>query len=56
MTPPDTDIKKQKRRHRPVIVLVLAACAVFVFASLLFLSSPLGPEPEEDATPQTVEE
>lgn len=45
MTPPDTNLATQKRRHRPLLIWMLAAIAVFVLGALVILSSPLGPEP-----------
>ncbi|MEQ9037862.1 MAG: hypothetical protein RIE24_05870 [Silicimonas sp.] len=56
MTPPDTNIEKQKRRHRPVLIWLAVAIALFVIGSMVYLSSPLGPDPEDDATPEAASE
>jgi hypothetical protein len=37
MTPPDTDLKKQKRRHWPVFWGIVAAAALAVLAWFAFV-------------------
>ena len=44
MSPPDTNLKKQERRHRPVFYLVALAIVMFVIGGLIYSQSPLVPE------------
>lgn len=53
MTPPDANIEKQKRRHRPVLLLLLAAVAAFTAGSLIVLWGPAAPEPDAVVAPRT---
>lgn len=51
MSPPDTNLKKQERRHRPVFYLVALAIVAFVIGGLVLMQTPLVPEEDvEDAT------
>jgi len=52
MTPPDANLDKQVRRHRPVFYLVALAIALFVIGGLALMQTPVVPEPEVDATPE----
>ncbi|SDD46067.1 hypothetical protein [Ruegeria marina] len=51
MTPPDANLKKQERRHRPVFYLIALAIVVFVIGGLALLQTPVVPEPDADAAP-----
>ncbi len=44
MSPPDTNIKKQGRRHRSVLYIVAMAIVIFVIGGLLLTQTPLVPE------------
>lgn len=54
MSPPDANIEKQKRRHWPVFVGVVAAVAVVIVAWLI-LEGQLD-EAEEDTSPIVMED
>lgn len=54
MAPPDTNLEKQKRRHRPVLIWLLIAISVFLIAALMFPSTGIGPEAGNDATPEVI--
>lgn len=54
MAPPDTNLEKQKRRHRPVLIWLAIAISVFLIAALMFPSTEIGPEFDNDATPEKV--
>ena len=44
MSPPDTNLKEQERRHRPVFYLLALAVVVFVIGGLVLIQTPLVPE------------
>ena len=56
MTPPDQGFEKQKRRHGPMLYLMLGAILIFVIGSLMFFASPIGPEPEAEEPSTAAEE
>lgn len=53
MSAPETNVEKQKRRHGPALIMILAAIAIFVAASIatgVFVEE----EVEDDAAPDPV--
>jgi hypothetical protein len=52
MTPPDTNLEKQERRHRPVFYLVAVAIVVFVIGGLALMQTPVVPEDDAVAAPE----
>lgn len=50
MTPPDTNLEKQKRRHRPVLSVMLAGLVLVLVAGLaymMYIDDPDLPGPTE---------
>lgn len=41
MTPPNTNPEKEKRRHRPVLYLVVLAIVIIVIGGLFYSRSPI---------------
>jgi len=53
MSAPETNLEKQKRRHGPVLITIIAAVAIFVAASIAtgtFVEDQI----EDDAAPDPV--
>ena len=53
MTPPDANIETQKRRHRPLLIWLLAGAVIVIIGVFAVRSSPFGQGVSDDDASET---